>query len=129
MPQKPYDILAVGNAIIDVFSQCDDDFLQQHAIEKGGMNLVESAASKSLLAAISAVASPHVISGGSAAIPRLDWRHLAAKRSLAVCMMMNLAPHFAVISTPPASHLPQPRQKWLANCLVNYSGYTRCGVR
>ena len=40
MPQKSYDILAVGNAIIDVFSQCDDDFLQQHAIEKGGMNLV-----------------------------------------------------------------------------------------
>ncbi|GIR33686.1 MAG: hypothetical protein CM15mP46_6810 [Alphaproteobacteria bacterium] len=39
MPQKSYDILAVGNAIIDVFSQCDDDFLQQHSIEKGGMNL------------------------------------------------------------------------------------------
>ena len=35
MPQKSYDILAVGNAIIDVFSQCDDDFLLQHAIEKG----------------------------------------------------------------------------------------------
>ena len=67
MPQKSYDILAVGNAIIDVFSQCDDDFLQQHAIEKGGMNLVEAAASQSLLAAISAVAPPQLISGGSAA--------------------------------------------------------------
>ena len=67
MPQKSYDILAVGNAIIDVFSQCDDDFLQQHAIEKGGMNLVDAAASQSLLAAISAVASPQLISGGSAA--------------------------------------------------------------
>ena len=67
MPQKSYDILAVGNAIIDVFSQCDDDFLQQHAIEKGGMNLVDAAASQSLLAAISAVAPPQLISGGSAA--------------------------------------------------------------
>ena len=67
MPQKSYDILAVGNAIIDVFSQCDDDFLQQHSIEKGGMNLVDAAASKSLLSAISAVASPKLISGGSAA--------------------------------------------------------------
>ena len=56
MPQKSYDILAVGNAIIDVFSQCDDDFLQQHAIEKGGMNLVDAAESQSLLAAILAVA-------------------------------------------------------------------------
>ena len=67
MPQKSYDILAVGNAIIDVFSQCDDDFLRQHAIEKGSMNLVSAVASQSLLAAISAVASPQLISGGSAA--------------------------------------------------------------
>ena len=67
MPKKSYDILAVGNAIIDVFSQCDDDFLQQHSIEKGGMNLVDAAASQSLLTAISAVASPQLISGGSAA--------------------------------------------------------------
>ncbi|MDA0331711.1 MAG: adenosine kinase [Proteobacteria bacterium] len=67
MPQKSYDILAVGNAIIDVFSQCDDDFLQQHAIEKGGMSLVDAAASQSLLAAISAIAPPQLTSGGSAA--------------------------------------------------------------
>ena len=67
MPQKSYDILAVGNAIIDVFSQCDDDFLRQHAIEKGGMNLIDAASSKSLLAAISSVAPPQLISGGSAA--------------------------------------------------------------
>jgi len=67
MPQKSYDILAVGNAIIDVFSQCDDDFLQQHAIEKGGMSLAEAAASQSLLAAISAIPPPQLISGGSAA--------------------------------------------------------------
>ena len=45
----------------------DDDFLQQNAIEKGGMNLVDAAASQSLLAAISAVAPPQLISGGSAA--------------------------------------------------------------
>ena len=67
MLQKSYDILAVGNAIIDVFIQCDDDFLQRHAIEKGGMNLVDMAVSKSLMAAISAVTSPQLISGGSAA--------------------------------------------------------------
>ena len=67
MPQKSYDILAVGNAIIDVFSQCDYDFLRQHAIEKGGMNLVSAELSQSLLAAISAVAPPQLISGGSAA--------------------------------------------------------------
>ena len=67
MRQKAYDILAVGNAIIDVFSQCDDAFLHQHGIEKGGMNLVDAAASKSLLDAITALAPPQLISGGSAA--------------------------------------------------------------
>jgi len=67
MRQKAFDILAVGNAIIDVFSQCDDAFLNQHAIEKGGMNLVDAAASKSLLDTITALAPPQLISGGSAA--------------------------------------------------------------
>ena len=79
MPQKSYDILAVGNAIIDVFSQCDDDFLQQHAIEKGGMNLVDAAASQSLLAAISAVAPPQLISGGSAANTAVGFAELGGK--------------------------------------------------
>ena len=64
---KAFDILSVGNAIIDVFSQCDDVFLHQQAIEKGGMNLVDATASKSLLDAITALAPPQLISGGSAA--------------------------------------------------------------
>jgi sugar/nucleoside kinase (ribokinase family) len=79
MAKKSYDILAVGNAIIDVFSQCDDDFLQQNAIEKGGMNLVDAAASQSLLAAISAVAPPQLISGGSAANTAVGLASLGGK--------------------------------------------------
>ena len=67
MLQKSYDILAVGNAIIDVFSQCDDEFLDRHAIEKGGMTLVDPAASRAIYDAISKIASPQLISGGSAA--------------------------------------------------------------
>ena len=67
MRQKAFDILAVGNAIIDVFSQCNDAFLHRHGIEKGGMNLVDAVASKSLLDAIVALAPPQLISGGSAA--------------------------------------------------------------
>ena len=67
MSQRSYDVLAVGNAIIDVFSQCDDDFLRQHAIEKGGMHLLDEVASQSLFSAISVVSPPELISGGSAA--------------------------------------------------------------
>jgi hypothetical protein len=67
MSQKSFDILAVGNAIIDVFSQCDDDFLRQHAIEKGGMTLIDAATSQTLFDAVTATAPAELISGGSAA--------------------------------------------------------------
>ena len=83
MSKKSYDILAVGNAIIDVFSQCDDDFLHQHAIEKGGMNLVDAAVSQSLLVAISAIASPQLISGGSAANTAVGLASLGGKAAFA----------------------------------------------
>ena len=86
MPQKSYDILAVGNAIIDVFSQCDDDFLQQHAIEKGGMSLVDAAASQSLLAAISAITPPQLISGGSAANTAVGLAALGGKAAFVGCV-------------------------------------------
>ena len=35
------DVLFVGNAIMDVLSACDDSFLAEHGIEKGGMNLID----------------------------------------------------------------------------------------
>jgi sugar/nucleoside kinase (ribokinase family) len=58
------DVLAVGNAIVDIFASCDDAFLASHNIGKGMMNLVDSAQSAALYAAID---DPRKISGGSAA--------------------------------------------------------------
>jgi sugar/nucleoside kinase (ribokinase family) len=67
MAQKSFDILAVGNAIIDIFSKCDDDFLCSHAIEKGGMTLIDATTSQILYDNIVATAPPQLMSGGSAA--------------------------------------------------------------
>ena len=39
--QKECDVLFVGNAIMDVLAPCEDNFLIQHHIEKGGMNLID----------------------------------------------------------------------------------------
>ena len=39
--KKKYDIIGIGNAIVDVISQSGDAFLQQMGIEKGIMQLVE----------------------------------------------------------------------------------------
>lgn len=36
-----YDVLTVGNAIVDIIARCDEDFLVKHAITKGAMNLID----------------------------------------------------------------------------------------
>ena len=67
MTLQTLDVLAVGNAIVDIFGQCDDDFLAANDIEKGVMTLLDSVASARLYAALSALKKPQLISGGSAA--------------------------------------------------------------
>ncbi len=60
----PYDVLCVGNAIVDVLAQATDDFLDQHGLVKGTMQLVDDAAAHALYAAM----GPGIeVSGGSAA--------------------------------------------------------------
>lgn len=64
MEQRTYDVLAVGHAIVDVLSHCDDDFVAGHGLQKGTMTLVDGARS----AAVYASMGPGVeVSGGSAA--------------------------------------------------------------
>lgn len=67
MAPKTLDVLAVGNAIVDIFGQCDDDFLSANGIEKGVMTLLDEAGSAQLYAALGAIGNPQLISGGSAA--------------------------------------------------------------
>ena len=126
MPKKSYDI-PVGNAIIDVFSQCDDDFLQQRAIEKGGMNLIDAAASQSLrlfggcaaainIGWISRYRSWTGGTGGKAAfVGRVHDDELGA----AFCRDIN-AKRRRICRNP--------SRKWCTNCLINNSSHTRCGT-
>ncbi len=62
-----FDVLAIGNAIVDIFGQCDDDFLAANNIEKGVMSLLDSKASAQLYTALSTLGRTQLISGGSAA--------------------------------------------------------------
>lgn len=41
MSNVDIEVLFVGNAILDVLSSCEDSFLTDHDIEKGGMNLID----------------------------------------------------------------------------------------
>ena len=37
-----YDVLAIGNAIVDIIARCEDDFLVDNGIHKGAMNLIDA---------------------------------------------------------------------------------------
>ncbi|MEO0495863.1 MAG: adenosine kinase [Pseudomonadota bacterium] len=59
-----FDVLTVGNAIVDVLAHCDDAFLTDNDIIKGAMNLIDAERSAALFAAMG---DARIISGGSAA--------------------------------------------------------------
>ena len=59
-----YDILGIGNAIVDVVAQADDTFLSRHDMRKGSMTLIDPDAAETLYAAMP---PGQESSGGSAA--------------------------------------------------------------
>jgi len=64
MTQNPtYDVIAVGNAIVDVLAPCEPAFLDAQGLTAGSMQLVDAAQSAALYAAMSAGVEA---SGGSA---------------------------------------------------------------
>ena len=59
-----YDILGIGNAIVDVVAPVDETFLSRHAMHKGSMALIDTATADRLYAAMP---PGQETSGGSAA--------------------------------------------------------------
>jgi sugar/nucleoside kinase (ribokinase family) len=59
-----YDVLGLGNAIVDVISRTDDDFLLKHAMRKGSMSLIDETHAAQIYDAMGPAVE---ISGGSAA--------------------------------------------------------------
>lgn len=64
MSQALFDVIGVGNAIVDVIASCEDDFLTEQSIEKGAMTLIDEHRAEQLY---SAMAPGKEVSGGSAA--------------------------------------------------------------
>jgi len=59
-----YDVLGIGNAIVDVIARTEDDFLVKHGMSKGAMALIDEARAEAIYAAMGPATE---ISGGSAA--------------------------------------------------------------
>ena len=64
MSSTSLDIVAIGDAIVDVIATCDDSFLDAHRLPKGGMQLLTASEADELYAAMGPARE---ISGGSAA--------------------------------------------------------------
>ena len=64
MTEPTLDIVAIGNAIVDVISREEDSFIARHSLTKGGMQLVDTETAELLYADMGAGME---ISGGSAA--------------------------------------------------------------
>jgi len=64
MPEARYDVIAIGNAIVDVMSPCPDELIEELELVRGGMTLVDADRAEVLY---DAMGPAREISGGSAA--------------------------------------------------------------
>jgi sugar/nucleoside kinase (ribokinase family) len=64
MVASRYDVLGIGNAIVDVIARTEDDFLLKHGMHKGGMALIDEARAEKIYEALGPAVEA---SGGSAA--------------------------------------------------------------
>jgi sugar/nucleoside kinase (ribokinase family) len=64
MTESRYDVVGIGNAIVDVIGRCDHAFLTEHELAKGHMRLVDADTAARLYAAMGPATE---ISGGSVA--------------------------------------------------------------
>lgn len=64
MSETTLDVVAIGNAIVDVMAHCDDSLIEKLELVRGGMTLVDSEGAHRLYSAMGRATE---ISGGSAA--------------------------------------------------------------
>ena len=119
MQQKPYHVVAIGNAIVDVLSFTEDRFIIEEAMKKGTMCLIDEARAEALYAKM----GPSVeVSGGSAANTLAGLASLGAKTAfigkvykdeLGKIFRHDLTALGVDFSTPPAE-----QGKATARCLI-----------
>lgn len=76
MTAPRYDVIAIGNAIVDVMAPCEEALLTQLGLNRGGMTLVDTERAEELYAAMGPARE---ISGGSAANTLAGMAALGAK--------------------------------------------------
>ena len=71
--KKDIDLIGLGNAIVDIIVNVDDEFLEINTLKKGSMNLINSTESEALLKNCTVIKK---ISGGAGHYQRIGHRSL-----------------------------------------------------
>ena len=66
MADTRYDVVGIGNAIVDIIGRCDDAFLTKHDLRKGFMRLVDAREAEHLYA---------LLEGRARALGRIGRQH------------------------------------------------------
>ena len=91
MTSVRYDVLGIGNAIVDVIARAEDDFLVKQGMQKGTMALIDEARAQAIYAAMGPAVES---SGGSAANTIVGVASLGRVRHLSArSRTMNSAAH------------------------------------
>jgi sugar/nucleoside kinase (ribokinase family) len=112
MASTRYDVLGIGNAIVDVIARADDDFLARHGMHKGTMALIDELRAETIYDAMGPAIE---VSGGSAANTTVGVASLGARAAfvgkvkddeLGRTFMHDIRAAGVAFDTPPASDGP-----------------------
>src|SRR5919197_2088590 len=112
MAELRFDVLGIGNAIVDVIARADDDFLVRHAMRKGTMSLIVEEQAEHIYESMGPAIE---ISGGSAANTIVGVASLGARAAfigkvkddeLGQVFAHDIRAAGVAFSTPPASAGP-----------------------
>ncbi len=121
LPAPLYDIVAIGNAIVDILAHADEAFLTTHGMSKGSMTIIDAATAERLYAAMGPAIEA---SGGSAANTaagvaslggRVAYLGKVANDTLGQVFRHDMKAIGATYNTPP---LPTDTGVPTARCLV-----------
>jgi len=119
MPTTRFDVLGIGNAIVDVLARTEDDFLIKQKMHKGGMQLIDEARAQSIYDAMGPAIE---ISGGSAANTTVGVASLGARAAfvgkvrddeLGRVFAHDIRAAGVTFETPPASDGPSTARSYI----------------
>ncbi len=119
MTAPHYDVLGIGNAIVDVLARTEDDFLVRHHMPKGSMALIDEARAEAIYAAMGPAVE---ISGGSAANTiagvasfggRADFLGKVKDDALGRVFAHDIRAAGVTFTTPPASSGPSTARSYI----------------